>query len=169
MQKNGFALSTILLIFFLMTSGCMDTNQTSNTQQQPQTTNNIVQQSPQTFTTYIPGSSAYGCFQLTGVSEKFLSSGYLGKNIADTRRVTGTLKNNCGKIMPVFITIRWFDENGKSAYYGMPIAFYRLKTGESTDFQIDGYHTDVNNRGYLEEIKGWTFKIGLGDHAVDLL
>lgn len=135
-----------------MTAGCMSANR-----------NNIAQPSPQTITTFIPGSSAYNCFELTGVSENDLSSGYLGKNIADIRRISGTVKNNCGKIMPVTISIRWFDENGKAAYYGTSFPVYRLKSGESANFQIDGYHSDVNHYGYLEETAGWTFKIGLGE------
>jgi hypothetical protein len=106
---------------------------------------------------------------MTGVSETDFSSGYLGKNIADTRRVTGTITNNCGKIMEFYVSVRWFDSNGIAAYYGIPKKgyFFRLKSGDSTEIQFDGIQSDPKY-GYIEETNGWIYKVGIGNRLLNL-
>lgn len=60
--------------------------------------------------------------------------------------------------MAFHIRVRWFDENGEGAYVSS--YFSRLKSGESKSFVMDGFH-NTKYYGYLEETKGWTYKIAI--------
>ncbi|WP_292369330.1 hypothetical protein [Methanoregula sp. UBA64] len=126
--------------------------------------NGVAHLSSQTSSGYVAQTPEYSCFQITGLSEIDKSSGYLGQNIADTRRVSGTITNNCGKIMGFYMEVGWYDPNGNFAYFGVPVSFIRLKPGDSAQFQFDGYPSS-SKYGYIEESSGWTYKIGIGENA----
>ena len=162
----------IVLVAVLIVAGCSTSNQTSNSQAAV-SQNGISQKGVAHFSSqgpsgYVAQSSDYTCFAMNGVTETDIASGYLGGNIADTRRVTGTLTNNCGKIMSFALDVRWFDPSGIPAYYWLPSGgFFRLKPGESTPIQCDGMQADPKY-GYIEETSGWTYKIGIGSTLPDL-
>lgn len=164
---NKIALLLLFLFAVLIVTGCTTPNQTSNSQavvsQNGVSQKGVAQLSSQTPSGYVAQSSDYTCFEIIGVSETDIASGYLGANIGDTRRVTGTIINNCGKIMGFCVSVRWFDSSGAPAYYGYPKLgyFFRLKPGESTAFEFDGIQSDPKY-GYIEETSGWTYKIGIG-------
>jgi len=164
------SLLLLFLIAFLIVAGCTTSNQTSDSpaviSQNSVSQNGVAHLSSKSSSGYVAQSSAFTCFDLTGVSETDIASGYLGANIADTRRVTGTITNNCGKIMGFYVTLRWVDPNGVPAYYGAPM-FFRLKPGESTSIKFDGIQSS-SEYGYIGETNGWTYKIGIGSSYTDL-
>jgi len=163
---NKLAISLILL-FILFSLGCTSVDQSGVAQQSSQ------MQSSQTGFSFVPESQEYSCFKITGVSETYRSDGWFGKDIADIRVISGTIQNNCGKIKDVYLNVQWFDEKGHPTYADyLPINFFRLKPGESRDFKAQGFHvdaSDIRTYGYLEETKGWSYKIGLGSNRERIL